>query len=933
VRALALAGFCGSGAASLIYEVCWIRQASLVFGSTTFALSSVLAVFFLGLAIGSEFFGRLAERSVKPIWWFAALELTLCMLGLASPLGFGVADAAYGSAYRFLEANGIADEALLFGVRFGLVAVVLLPPTVLMGGTLPLLCRQFVVDETRIAGSVGFLYGLNTLGAALGCAVAGTLLLPALGLWGSIASAALLNLLVGGIAAGAARSVPPTAASQARPSRDARGGGFSLIYPMVFVTGFVALGSEVLWTRFLALLVSNTVHTYTLTLTLVLVGIVLGSQLARLFDRVFHRAVLFGTLQIVAALLVLLLMLSPLGFWAHFAGDRFWIYGVLLLPPAILQGASFPLAVRIAVADPAEAAGGVGRLTALNVLGGIAGSLVVGFAGLPLLGMQKVLLSLTGLGIAVGVLAWLGLESRQKLAPRLALVVLSVGAWLALPPWLGTRLPGDFLARGGELVAFHEGLSSNLAVVRRRGVLNLNIDQLWQGRDMKSHQAVAAHIPMILHPEPRKVLLVGAGAGQTPSRFLMYPIELLACVDIEPGVFEVIEAHFAADWMRDERVQLLHADGRNYLAHSAERFDLISIEVGQIVRPGVPFFYTREFYQRALARLEPGGLLSQFVPLQLLAPDVLRSVIGTFLEVFPESVLFYNTSEMLLIGIRGDALALEPDRLALVSTDGPIKRDLEYSHWGDPEMWLNRPEVFVASYLLGRTGLERLAAGATILTDDRPILDYAVHHGEGRRMHEIAHAKRLSALLDPIDGLAADSLDWLDVASIERTRTRNVASLAAGAFARRARQAPPGSDERVRLLSRALQHDARNLFATRLLAETHQDSGEHGLAIPYFRRFLEMQAGDAGASRGLARALYKTGQLVEAVAEYERELARRPDSPVVHNELGVVLGELGQREAARQHFLEALRLRPGYSQARRNMGKLRAAEDGPAAVH
>ncbi|MBW1883420.1 MAG: fused MFS/spermidine synthase, partial [Deltaproteobacteria bacterium] len=504
-RGLAFAAFFGSGAAGLIYEICWIRQASLSFGSTTFAMSSVLAVFFLGLALGSEFFGRVAQRTTNPLRPLLRIELALAAFGLASPYLFRLADGVFGVVYRSLEASE-AGEPWLVLTRLALVAVVLLPPTVLMGGTLPLFCRQFVDSDARIANAVGWLYGLNTLGAAIGCAAAGLLFLPSLGLQGTVALAATLNLLVAG-ALVLCSQVLTAPALQARESQagETPSSDVGRVHGLVFAAGFVAIGSEVLWARFLGLLVSNTTYTYTLTLTTVLIGIVLGSQLARRFDRVRDRAALFGWLQVTGALLILLLLLLPPEFWRALGGSRFWIYGLLLLPPAVVQGASFPLAVRLVVSDASRAGGGVGRLTAFNTLGGIAGSLFVGFVGLPLLGLHAMVLAITALGVGTGLAAWIGLEVRQAPRRRVVWAVVSLAAWLVIPPSTATRLPQDFLGQRGELIAFYEGKASNVSVVIRDGMNHLNIDRLWQGRNARGQQALAAHVPMLLHRDPRNV--------------------------------------------------------------------------------------------------------------------------------------------------------------------------------------------------------------------------------------------------------------------------------------------------------------------------------------------------------------------------------------------------------------------------------------------
>ncbi len=229
--------FLFSGFSGLVYEVCWIRQASLVFGSTTFAVSTVLAVFFLGLAGGSYVFGRVARGSARPLRLYAIIEIVLGLFALLSLYAFGLVEQLYGELYRAFAGRSV----LLFSARVVLVSLIILPPSFLMGATLPLFCRQYVVERRRIASSVGLLYGLNTLGAALGCAIAGLVLIPALGILRAVQLAAALNILCGALVASLAITALPPATTQ--PSALREGPRGVVIAWLFFEVGFVALAS------------------------------------------------------------------------------------------------------------------------------------------------------------------------------------------------------------------------------------------------------------------------------------------------------------------------------------------------------------------------------------------------------------------------------------------------------------------------------------------------------------------------------------------------------------------------------------------------------------------------------------------------------------------------------------------------------------------
>jgi len=923
-----------SGFAGLVYEVCWIRQGSLIFGSTTFALSSVLAVFFAGLAIGSHLFGKIAQRLTRPLRLYALLEMMLAILAVATPLAFHLADDLYRPIYRSLAGTAVA----LFTVRILMIAIILLPPAICMGGTLPLFCRQFVTRQDRIAGAVGFLYGLNTLGAAAGCMAAGLLFLPTLGISGAIFLAAGLNvaaaLMVGLLPLRVTRDEqasapvePPTApaGSQFKGPRQRR-----LVAGLFFLTGLVALGNEVVWTRFLALLVRNSVYTYTITLTVVLFGIVLGSWLsARLYDRKLSRAFLFGILQIALGLIVLTFMNLPVGFWRGLPREL-TTYIVLMMVPAILSGAIFPLANRMVLDDPTLSAATVGRMTALNTWGGIAGALLVGFATLPLLGIAVSLRLLTALSLLGGFVAWFLLMDSAQLRLRLVLAGAAVVGWFAIPWAFDTRLPADFLASRESLVDFHEGYSSSLAAVRSKASLQLEIDRLWQGKDNKSHQIVAAHVPMLIHPAPGSVLVVGLGTGQTAQRFLMYDIGRLDCVDIEPTIFAFIRENFATDWMSDPRVHLVPDDGRTLLLHGEDRYDVISLEVGQLFRPGVASFYTVEFYRRAADRLNRGGLLSQFVPLPFFRTEDFRSVVATFLQVFPHSLLWYNSNELLLIGVKDGELMLQRDRFALISANPRLRSDLEFSQWGGPAEWLNQPEMMLAGFMCGPPELAALSSNAPLLHDNLPSLEYATSKVEPFQRLEVENVQLLRRHLTPVSTLFRGEMTPERAARIDAMRERNLRDIVATAYLRTAENldALGGPQQAIPNLEVALQWNPDNVEANRMMGDALMLIRKPQEAERFYRRAHRAQPADPLVQRGLAVLLLQTGQASEALSLLQETVQAMPWDGAVHNYLGAAYAQLGQLEPAIRHFAEAVRLRPDDASAQQNLLRARGQLGG-----
>jgi spermidine synthase len=251
------------------------------------------------------------------------------------------------------------------------------------------------------------------------------------------------------------------------------------------------------------------------------------------------------------------------------------------------------------------------------------------------------------------------------------------------------------------------------------------MDRMWQGQASKGHQIMAAHLPMLLHPEAKDVLVVGIGAGQAPGRFLFYDINRLDCVDLESKLPEVLKKHFSAEWLDDPRTRVIIEDGNNYLRNIGTKYDLISVEVGQIFRPQVSSFYNVEFYRNAKKRLRSDGVISQFLPVGFFSEEQLYAVIKTFISVFPKSTLWYNRySELILIGSVDSNLAIRNHGVEVLRKNKRVFADLFYGYPGSEEHFLNKPDVLAASFLMGPEALTKISAAAPILSDDKPILEY-----------------------------------------------------------------------------------------------------------------------------------------------------------------------------------------------------------------
>ncbi len=493
--------------------------------------------------------------------------------------------------------------------------------------------------------------------------------------------------------------------------------------------------------------------------------------------------------------------------------------------------------------------------------------------------------------------------------------------WFAVHTTSQTQLPAEFLGDSAELVQVVEGRNSNVAVLRNPDGIRMEIDRWWQGEDRVNHQIVAAHLPLVLHPSAKRVLVVGLGPGQTASRFLLHDVDRLDCVDIEPAVFDVVRKHFDAEWMTNPAVRLLADDGRAFLAHSRETYDVISLELGQISRPGVASFYTAEFYRRAQHRLNEGGLLCQFVPVPFFTVDELCSVIATFIDVFPQSTLWYNTSELLLIGRKNAALKIDMDVLDQQLARPSVKDDLRYSHWGGPQQSLNQPRNFLGGFLLGPQQLAALSDSSPRLSSDHPTLEYATSGRELLETSEVEIVSLLEECLAAPSEIVNGPINIEFEAAIASHRSRNLGDMLAVAALREVDRLKANKDYQriVAILETPLRQNPYHVKANRIAADALMLLGQLAEAERHYASAVGIDAHDALAQRGLAFCLHRQQRFPEAIKHYSAAAAIEPPDAELHNNWGAALAQNKEMASAAEHFRAALQLQPENGDAQRNL--------------
>lgn len=740
-RMLALLFF--SGASSLAYEVVWTRSLAAVFGVALHATTAVLVAYMAGLSLGGLVGGRVAPRLRAPLCVYAALEAAIGASALLVPLGLS----AVGGLYGWLHEPLLERPALGFVVRFLGALAVLIVPTTLMGATLPLAAEGCVRRGDALGAGAGRLYAANTAGAVLGVLATGLFLLPALGVSltnhvsaaVSVAVALLALALVG--RAGTAQEGPAGPASAAADARGAaRPAPLRATLALAGLSGFVALGLEIVWTHVLAAVTRDTTFAFTCTLAAFLTGIALGGWTgARLSARAGTAVALFAC-QAGVALSALLsfavvrwlggtaLAASPASFDAAVA-QQLAFAALPMLAPTCLLGASLPLCLTLAGRARPGPGQTVGRVLSANTLGAVLGCVASGLWLVPRFGFGRaaVLLSAVALGgalLALRLRAPGGAPGPLRLGWRLAYGALLVELFLVLP---AASTDWFFPARGAEgRVVFHaEDASGIVDVVEHEGVRTLVTDRRhrWGSTHPATVQSMLRQgaLPLLLHPRPARIVEIGLATGiHALPQLRDGRVEELTVVEISPAVVGAAGA-FAGhngDLLNDPRVDVVLDDGRSFLERTRRRFDVIVLGLFVPYRPGASALYSRELLAACEQRLERGGLVIEWLPLDQMTFDAVRSVMATFLAVFPHVEAWEKGHYLALVGARGPiALDAAPLRDRLRGLGGAA--DTARLRGG-----LRDPADVVASHLLGPAQIRALAAGAPLNTDDRPRIEF-----------------------------------------------------------------------------------------------------------------------------------------------------------------------------------------------------------------
>jgi spermidine synthase len=737
-----------SGCAALIYEVVWYQLLPLAIGSTSVSLGILLAAFMGGLCIGSLWLPRVLPQR-HPLQIYAALELGIGVCAILVQFGLPFLNRIYITGAE----HGLPGMLL----RATLAGICLLPPTILMGASFPVIIRWVERSRARV-NWWGFLYGGNTAGAVFGCLLAGFYLLRIYDMATATYVAAAINLFVAAASLALAANMPDHGAIHpiTEPVRAVASESRWPIYLTIALSGACALAAEVIWTRLLSMLLLGTVYVFSIILAVFLTGLAIGSAAgSSLLKRIDSRAAL-GWCQILLTVTVAWAAYTIVHILPHWkdnvlvTNNAWRMYGLdlnrcllALLPATIFWGASFPLACAAAAQLGGEPGIVAGEVYAANTVGGIAGALLMSLVLIPGIGSQQ---SQRLLVIASAVAGWLILAPLVRRSKVAAVALAASVPLVCFLAWKVDPIPGDLIAYGrrmpinagnSKILYTAEGRNSSVAISQwYNGTVYVNVnghvEATTEPYDM-TLQRMVGHLPALLHPDPRSVLGIGFGAGVSAGTFTRYPgIQKITICEIEPVIPPASTKFFAAQnygVAHNPKTHIVFDDARHYLLTTTEKFDIIASDPLDVFIKGTAALYSREYFEAVKQHLNPGGMFTLYVPLYETDEPTIRSELATFFDAFPNGTLWANLREgqgydMVFMG------QIEPLKIDLDEIQRRFNRpDYAAVRQSLADIEINSPYDLFSTYTGTGSDLQPWTQGALINTDKDLRLSYLAGWG------------------------------------------------------------------------------------------------------------------------------------------------------------------------------------------------------------
>lgn len=947
-----------SGFSALIYEVIWTRKMVLVFGNTAYAVATVISIYFLGLAVGSF----LAEKFLsnfnpqKIIKVYALIELTIGIFALLTLIFFPF--------LQYLPLPPVISPLTIL-IIITTSLLIILPTTIMIGSTLPVMIKLFNALKGKqpsetIGRDTGRIYAVNTLGGVLGVFISGFFLIANAGLNQTLIIAASINIAIGWLILifsrkkGLQSAITPLYKENERkiPSFDVDKYADSkfkhLIYIAFFGSGMAAMSLEVLLTRTLTLIFGSSTYSFSTILITYLLGIVFGSALAaKLLSHKKWRqnaAMLFAWCLFFNSLLILIILpiiqylpfifLEYINLNSSFIHESILIFIfclIILFPVTTLMGATFPLVVASIARTMAEkSTPNIGQIYAVNTFGGIFGSLIAGFTLISLLGVEKSILVTALFYLFSGSFLLVKIiknKTKKIFLGISAICIFTIG--LFIPSWnkkvitMGpyiyyqeikkqtlSEIRSENAAR--ELLYFKDGLSANVAVLDENNNRFLRIDGKTDASSFNdlSQQLLIGHIPMMLSPHPKDVLVIGLGSGITLGAITTYPAKTIDMVEIEPAVVSAASFFKESnnDALSDPRVNMIINDGRNYLQRTSKKYDVISSEPSNIWISGMSNLFTLEYFELAKKRLREDGIMLHWVQLYKLSDFSLSSVIRTFSAAFPYVSIWTppDTNDLLLVGSTKPH-RFDQKRMEKLFADEKIKNDLS-------RIAIYSPVSILRNYLFNNQEVKRVAELGMIHRDNRPFLEFMTP----LNLHKIKTFENMKLLFQH------RSKDFKDIfPEVSNQKESNKEMLIRDLMMSAMIVVENDPDQSIKLTEDALMltpdllqlkaslakkyfHKAESLFAENKIEQ----------AGVYLEKAIILQPNYSQAHSNLAGIYLIKNMLDQAKKELDEAIKISPNRTEPHINLAIYYQYSGDVQSAIHELEKTLRLDPGNKRAK-----------------
>jgi len=904
-----------SGANGLIFEIIFRRLLFLSLGITHYSVGVVLTVFMAGLGAGSIIFGKKADRIKNPFLLFGILEIGIGLFGILLIGVSGYLDSIY---VFFSQLSGSSASKNIF-IKVIMSAILLLPMTTLMGGTLPVLGKVFLRPGGKSGASLGFLYGINTIGGVVGTLGSTFILLGSLGTSLTMLVFSILSISIGITAVFLAEKSGkrfiersnPQAVSTDKPAHPKIRRSSVLPLAAFFISGFVGLSVEVYWTRILAYVVGSHGYAFGIILAAFLSGIGLGSIcISRITDRVKSQAAWLGILQVFVGISLLitslllfevrglagLLTKKIVGSWQLFIFVQMLILFFLLILPTFLMGSLFPFVMSLMTDTYKTLGTSVGFAYSINTLGSIIGAFCGSFILIQLAGIS----SSIKISIILSILSGIALLffSREKKPLRTAGLVGGLSA-IILVFILPVGGPLQHLGPNERLIFYKEASSATVSVredATGNRMLSINgLDEVPVDPSSLLTFRVLAHLPLLLHQNPKKVMVLSLGGAITTSSVATHDIKEIDAVELCPPVIQA--AGYFKQWNRgvlnDPRLKIMIQDGRNYLLVTGMKYDIITADATHPWSADSWILYTDTFYRLVRSHLAVEGIFCQWVPLHYLAEDDFKCILRTMRSVFPHLSVWYTGSYVVVLGSE------EPIRVDINALETRMKKPSVQENLHS--VGIDSPAILFSLYLISDDTIDRFVGDGPLNTDNKAYLEHSAARCFGRE----TTPENLRALKQA------------HVSSYGRKKTSEYF-----------RDMVVTRDADVMRLLNPLLQARENMIMGRI--QTYY--GNFSQSIEYYKRALKLAPQDGISRIFLDDAvktlsahiategddLRRTGNIKKALDVYSRALSLNPSEPRAHNGIGLLLYNEGRYTMALEQFETALRDMPNQVQIRYN---------------